>query len=166
MSDWISGAFGLAGVVIGASIAQGAAWWQKRKRHLAYWSAMSAEIDLCREDAAVYVRDRVIAPLYRLSTTAYENGFPALVGDGAVSGDEAKAVLGFYALVQQINRGLEQVNDALVDGKKTDKAIAESLRLDEKCARLLAGPYQAVRAVISARLRRLAMRRSQQKPSA
>ena len=153
---YIGAGAALVGATLGFAGPQLVAWSQKRKRHRAYWSAMSAEVDLCREDAEVYVRDMVIAPLYRLSTIAYANGFPGLLGDGAVSGDEAKAVLSFYSLVDQINRGLEQANDALVDGKKTDKAIAESLRLDEKCKRLVAegGPYDAVRAVIDAHIKR------------
>jgi hypothetical protein len=134
MSNWISGAFGLAGVVIDATITQGAAWWQKRKRHLAYWSAMSAEIDLCRDYAETYPKAMVIAPLYRLPTTAYENGFPALLGDGAVSHNDAKAVLGFYGEVEHINRGLEQANDAIADGVKTDHSVKESMRLRPKSA--------------------------------
>ncbi len=52
------GVFGLLGVIVGVVSTQGVAWWQRRKRHRAYWSAMSAEIDLCRDDAQAYLKDR------------------------------------------------------------------------------------------------------------
>ncbi len=112
-AEHVAGAFGLGGVIRGAIIASGVEWLQKRKRHVAYWSAMSAEIDLCREQAQGYLDDNVIAPLNRLPTIAYTNALPGLLGDGAVSGGEAKAVVSFYNLVEQINRGIEQANDAL-----------------------------------------------------
>jgi len=148
---YVSAGAALVGAALGFAGPQLVAWWQKRKRHRAYWSAMSAEIDLCREHAEAYLKDRVVAPLYRLSTIAYANGFPSLLGDGAVTGDETKTVLAFYGLVDQINRGLKQANDALVDMKMTNKAVAENLRLDEKCKHMIAegGPYDAVRAVIT-----------------
>ena len=142
---------GLAGVALGAWIGYWKELRQQKKRHLSYWSAMSAEVDLCRDDANQYLKDAVIAPLYRLPTVAYQEGFPALLGDGAVSHDEAKAVLAFYGLVEQINRGLEQANDALEGGTKTDQSVKESMRLDEKCKHLSAedGPYATVREVIA-----------------
>lgn len=149
--SYASGAFGLLGVIVGATITQGTAWWQKRKRHFAYWSAMSAEVDLCRDQAQGYIADQVIAPLGRLSIVAYENGFPTLLADGAVTHDEAKAVLNFYGLVEQINRGLEQANEAIAGGTKTDRSIYESMRLDVKCKHMLEanGPYAVVRGVIA-----------------
>jgi hypothetical protein len=150
-TPYISGAFALAGVIVGAATTQLAAWWERKKRHLSYWSAMAAETELCRDHAAIYVADWVIAPLYRFPTTAYENGFPALLGEGAVTGAEAKAALTFYGIVEQINRGIEQANDALVDGQKTDHSVKESNRVDLKCKGLVkaGGPYDAVRAVVA-----------------
>jgi len=76
---------------------------------------------------------------------AYENGFPALLGDGVVSHDDAKAVLGFYGTVGDINRGLKQVNAAMPDGVKTDHSVRLSMRLDTKCKDLVkaGGLYDA-----------------------
>lgn len=151
-AEYVAGAFGLGGVILGAIIANGVEWLQKRKRHVAYWSAMSAEIDLCCEQAGVYLNDQVIAPLNRLPIVAYTNAFPGLLGDGAVSGGEAKAVLSFYNLVEQINRGIEQAHDALTpEGKKTDRSVSESMRVDVKCKRLVekGGPYDIARAAIA-----------------
>jgi hypothetical protein len=154
MSDWISGAFGLAGVIIGATITQGAAWWQKRKRHLAYWSAISAEVDLCRDHAEEYCDAQAYAPLYRLPTTAYTQGFPALLGDGVVSHDDAKFILAFYGLVEQFNRGLEQVHEANVQDVGGGRVRDEAGRLDVKARHMIApnGLYPAVRRVIDAHL--------------
>jgi hypothetical protein len=150
MSEWISGAFGLAGVVIGATITQGTTWWQKRKRHTAYWSAMSAEVDLCRDHSEEYVNGHAFAPLYRLPTISYDEGFPALLGDGAVSHGDAKAVLAFYGLVEQFNRGLEQVHEADVRNPGDGRVRDEAHRLDVKARHIIApdGPYRAVRDVI------------------
>jgi hypothetical protein len=148
----VSGAFGLGGVIIGAAITQGVAWWQKRKRHRAYWAAMRAEIEVCRDYASGYVDDQVIAPLYRLPSSAYENGFPNLLGDGVPDRDETKAVIEFYGFVDQINRGLKQADEATKGGHKTDWSVKVSARLDVKCKHLANEAYEPARAVIDKHL--------------
>lgn len=152
MSD-LSGLYGLAGVIVGATITQGVAWLQKRKRHLSYWSAMSAEIDLCRGLADAYLNDQVSAPLYRLPTIAYEAGFPALLGDGAVAKDEATTMLRFYSQVAQLNRGLDQIHEATVRQAPLDPEVRrlrlKAEKLLDKCQQDPGGPYyRAAREVI------------------
>jgi hypothetical protein len=147
----------LAGVVVGLWFPAWREWRQKKKRHLSYWSAMSAEVDLCAGLAEAYTRDRVKAPLYRLPTIAYDNGFPALVGDGEVSEDEAPSILRFYAQVVQINRGLEYAHAAAAGPNASEEWLdREVSRLMKKAKDLFdpacadpGGPYhQGVRAAI------------------
>lgn len=160
MSDWItaviSSASGLAGVTLGAWLGYWKERSQQKKRHLSYWSALSAEVDLCDGLARAYVRDPVDAPLYRLPTIAYDKGFPALLGDGAVSQDESRSILRFYAQVVQINRGLEYAHAAAGPDAVAGVLAREVGRLRKKATDLSdpnctdpGGPYYArVRAAI------------------
>ena len=147
MSD-LSGLYGLAGVIVGATITQGVAWLQKRKRHLSYWSAMSAEVNLCKGLAEAYVRDDKKAPSYRLPTVGYDVGYPALLGDGAVDDEEAMVILRFYLQVAQINRGLEYAHAArdatgpkeVLDGEASRLLIKARALFDPAC-KDPGGPY-------------------------
>jgi hypothetical protein len=151
MSQWpsiVPALIGLLGVALGLTFASLREWWQRKKRHLSYWSAMSAEVDLCAGLGRAYTRDGVKGPLYRLPTIAYDNGFPALLGDGAVSEEEARAILRFYSQVTQINRGLEYAQKALDPGAPPDALDREANRLMLKTASLIdpevadpGGPY-------------------------
>lgn len=85
-------------------------WWWRSRRRKAYWCALNAEIELCREMAQVFLAGRVMAPLYRLPTLSYLHSFPALLADGALSNLEAGAVTRFYSEVETLNRGLDQAH--------------------------------------------------------
>ena len=162
-----SGWFGLGGVIIGAVITQGIAWFQRRKRHRAYWSAMSAEIDLCNGLSKAYVRDEVQAPLYRLPTIAYDKGFEALLADGVVSEEEASGILRFYSQVVQINRGLDYAHAATEPGAAAGALSEQASRLKLKATNLSdpeskdpGGPYYlTVRRLIDRHVKR-AMRKA------
>lgn len=148
---------GLIGVCLGAWLVSWKESRQRKKRHLSYWSAMSAEVDLCAGLARAYCRDHVKAPLYRLPTIAYDNGFPALLGDGAVSEEEARSMLRYYAQVVQINRGLEYAHAASQPGFPKEVLDQEVGRLIKKASDLTdpqcddpGGPYyDRVRAAIN-----------------
>ena len=109
---------GLLGVVLG--------WWlgylkesrNQVRRRLSYWSAMSAEVEECKGLAEAYLRREAKAPLYRLPTTAYDHAWPGLLGDGAASGEEARAILRFYGQVIQINRGLDYAASLRIDSQR------------------------------------------------
>jgi hypothetical protein len=58
----------LLGVLLGFILAEGKEWLARRRRRGAHWGALSVETEFCRVLAEAYVRDRVIAPLYRLPT--------------------------------------------------------------------------------------------------
>ena len=155
----LAGAFGLMGVVLGAFLMELREFFTRRERHLSYWSALSAEVDLCHGFAKAYCDDPVQSPLYRLPTIAYDNGFPALLGDGAVSEKEAHCILRFYGQAMQINRGLEYAHAA----KEGDPTVLaqEANRLKLKAKNLIdpncidpGGPYySAVRDAINKHVR-------------
>lgn len=172
MNPWIGGVFGLLGVALGASISQFATWFQQIARHVGYWSAMSAEVDLCHGMAEAYERDNVAAPLYRLPVLAYEGGFPALLSDGAVKHDDAMAILRFYSQVSQINRGLDQAQELRGSDSASEAALStEQRRLRLKASALCSqsavdpgGPYyEAVRKCIDTNLAGCAKRREDAK---
>ena len=144
----ISSVSGLTGVGLGAWLGYWRESRQKEKRHLSYWSAMSAEVELCSGHAQAYVCDNVMAPLYRLPTIAYDEGFPALLGDGAVSEEETRSILRFYGQVVQINRGLEFAHAATSPDASTEVLAREASRLLKKASDLTdsnctdsGGPY-------------------------
>ena len=139
---------GLAGVAMGAAITHLRERGRQNRRHLSYWSALSAEIELCRGLADAYTRDLVPAPLYRLSTMAYDDAFPELLADGAVSEEESMAILRFYGQVVQINRGFEYAHEAAQPGASQETLIREVGRLLLKASNLIdpacadsGGPY-------------------------
>ena len=106
----------IAGTLIGALIGffstQIAEWLKRRRHHKAYWGAIRAEMEICEEHGKAYLQDSVEAPSYRLPKIAFEKGFPVLLEDGGVSPEAAKAVLRYYAQVDQMNRVLEQAHKA------------------------------------------------------
>src|SRR5689334_23492249 len=61
----LSGLMGLLGVALGACLTGLREAWSRKKRHLSYWSAMHAEVDVCREFGEFYLKDEKTAPLYR-----------------------------------------------------------------------------------------------------
>ena len=90
------------------------------------------------------------------SPIAYDHGFPALLGDGAVSEEEARSILRFYSQATQINRGLEYAHAATGAGVPPEVLARESDRLKLKARNLIdpecsdpGGPYyKRVRAAI------------------
>ena len=115
--------------------------------------ALRAEIEFCRRLAETYVRDRVIALLYRLPTTAYSQSFPVLLSDAAVAETEVQSLMQFFSEVETLNRGLDLAQTARESGD--EQALqAEFERNLLKATRLMppaAGAenyYQPARAVV------------------
>jgi hypothetical protein len=156
LTSVIPAIIGLLGVALGAGLGELREVCQRKKRHLSYWSAMSAEVDLCRGLAEAYCRDPVKAPLYRLPTVAYENGCPALLADGAVSEEEARSILRFYGQVEQINRGLEYAHAArdrspqeVLDQEASRLKLKANNLIDPNCDDPGGAYYDRVRAAIN-----------------
>ena len=107
----------VVGVLLGVIVSELKEWWWRTRRRKAHWRALSAEVEICREMAEIFLRDGVGAPLYRLPTLSYLNSFPALLESGATTERDTRAVTQFYNQVESLNRGLDQANDARSDAQ-------------------------------------------------
>ena len=76
--------------------------------HLA---ALEVEVYRCGELAATYFEQGINAPLYRLPTSHYESSMLILKNAGIVTKDDAQALQHFYSQADQVNRGLDNVDD-------------------------------------------------------
>jgi len=95
-------------------------WWSRKQRLKMHWRALRAEIALCAELAETFLKDNVMAPLYRLPTKAFSASFPALLADAALNEVEVKQLSKFYELVEQLNRGLDYAAEYV----KNDNSVA------------------------------------------
>jgi hypothetical protein len=77
-------------------------------RRQAHWAALSAEIDYCRDQAEVYLKDKKAAPSYRLPIFTYANSLPPLLASGALDETDTRNLLSFFNEVEAFNRGLDQ----------------------------------------------------------
>ena len=102
----------LIGVTTGFALAVGKEKLDRRKRLRAHWAALRAEVHYCEHVAEIYLKDSVIAPLYRLPQVAYENSFPALLADGRLTEAEVRAAIEFFVEVASLNRGLDLAQGA------------------------------------------------------
>jgi len=128
----------IALVVLGFGLALVPIYVARRRRLKAHWAALSAEADICQRLARTYLADGVAASLYRLPEAAFSVSFPALLADGAVSKDEITELAWFWGRVQDINRGLENANNA-INSDQRDRLTSEVDRLKVKCRELLEG---------------------------
>jgi hypothetical protein len=149
----------LLGVLLGFILAEGKDWWTRRRRRKSHWGALRAELEFCRHLSETYVRDRVIAPLYRLPTTAYSQSFPALLGDAAVAEREAQSLIQFFSEAEALNRGLDLAQSARERGDQ--EALEAEFKRNLLKAGMLIPPsaggnsenyYRRARAVLDAHL--------------
>jgi hypothetical protein len=99
-----------------------------------HFDALGMEIHRCADLAAIYLEQGIRAPLYRLPTSAYEQSMPVLKNTGIVSGGDAQSIQQFYLQAEQVNRGLDNVDD-FVRGKVNENMQAH-ITLDDELARL------------------------------
>jgi hypothetical protein len=126
--------FSLIGVVVGFLLGQGASYLERRRARKRYRDALYAEIALCERDARTYTNAAVIAPLYRLPTFVFPVSFPVLLG--CLRAGDVEDLLSFELLVQEINRGLDNVHRAL-EANDQSRALDERTRLQMKCDKLV-----------------------------
>ena len=98
----------LIGVILGFALSEGSRLLGGWRRNKTNFKAIKSEVDYCSELAEVYLGDRIMAPLYRLPTNAYEASLPQLLSSSVINEDELKAVQKFYMEVESFNRGLDQ----------------------------------------------------------
>ena len=108
-----------------------------------HFDSLGMEIHRCAELAAIYLEQNVQAPLYRLPASAYQMAMPVLKNAGIVSGGDAQTIQQFYLQVEQVNRGLDNVDD-FVRGRVDENQGAvitlnnELERLRAKCEEMRA----------------------------
>jgi hypothetical protein len=125
-------------VLLGFILAWAPQWFDRRRRIVAHWAALRAEALLCAEAARNFLADGVLAPLYRLPTIAFEKSFPLLLVEGELSEPDILSVTRFFALAQDINRGLDNATK-LAQAGETEKLQAEYQRLVLKATTLVEG---------------------------
>lgn len=140
---------GAIGVVLGFILSALRDWWQRKRRHAAFWAALSAESEYCGQLAEKYLDDEIRAPLYRLPTTAHSSALPVLLADAALVKSEVTALIEFVAEVEAFNRGLDRSADA----PNETAQLAEFERNKIKARRLTSAgsTFQAVRQIHVAR---------------
>lgn len=116
-------------VVVGFVLAWVPQWFDRRRRIVAHWGALRAEALLCTECANALLTDRVMAPLYRFPTTAFEKAFPVLLVEGEVTEEQVLVLNRFFSQAHDINRGLENSTRLAQAG--------DDANLRQECDRLL-----------------------------
>lgn len=71
-------------------------------------AALEAEIIYNARLAATYIDEGIVAPLYRFTRTVYDTVYATLVSE-ILTGEDIEALTGFYSLVDQMNRGLDDI---------------------------------------------------------
>lgn len=106
-------------------------WFTRQRRLKTHWSALRAEVVVCSERAITIFAGEplVMAPLYRLPLLIYQTSFPILLGDGAVSEAEVRALGLFFAQIQDINRGLDNAAEV----HKSDKPAKLEMEFSRNC---------------------------------
>jgi len=97
-------------------------WWFRKDRISAHKAAIRSEINICKEKAETLLNAGIPSPLYRLPLSAYQNAFPALLGDGVFNEDQASAITRYFGKAEEINRGLD-----IADETRRAQAIPEEL---------------------------------------
>lgn len=112
-------------------------WADSRREDRAFKShfdALGMEIRRCGKLAATYLDDNVESPLYRLPCDAYRLSLPVLYGVGLVTGDQADKFQEFYLQAEQVNRGLDNVDDFLRG--KTPENEGQAITFEDERDRL------------------------------
>lgn len=112
-------AFTIFGVLLGLI----PPWYARKRRLKTHWCALRAEISQCKEKAETLLKDNIQSPLYRLPLTAYQASYPVLLVDGAVGEDEVLVLGRFYALIEDINRGLDNAAAMYMSGNLVENKL-------------------------------------------
>ncbi len=125
-------------VLLGFTLAWLPQWFDRRRKIVAHWAALRAEAMLCVERAHTLLSDKVMAPLYRLPTTAYEKAFPILLIEGEMTEEQLLALSRFFSQAQDINRGLDHAT-AMAHADDSEKLKREYSRLLVKATEIVGG---------------------------
>jgi len=123
----------LIGVVSGFFLDELKAQLSMRKKHRAYWAALSAEINSASKFAQVYMFYMITSPQYRLPDRSFTSYFTQLLADGAVTERERIALTAFFTEVDIFNRSLGSVAEAK-DEQTRQKEYRRNLLRAERLA--------------------------------
>ena len=123
-------------VILGFLLGLVPSWWSRKSRVAVHWSALRAESRICSDKASTYIRDGIMAPLYRLPMKAYETSLPVLLADAALPEAEFTDLLRFYGQVEDFNRGLDNAAQMAI-AKDLEQLRTEYERNKLKAAQLI-----------------------------
>jgi hypothetical protein len=113
---WISAAKLLIPAALGFAFGRVGQRSDRLARIRACQTALAAEVNLCEEQARIYLRDGIPAPVYRLSTAAFAASLHSILVDGGITKlKSVEDLLSFATFIQDINRGLDHAQKARED---------------------------------------------------
>jgi hypothetical protein len=133
----------LVGVVVGFLLAVAYEWNRRRRLRKAHWGMLGVEVSLCKKRAEDYIKRTVSAPLYRLPTVAFKVSLPVLVAEADLSEEELWSLEEFFDWCEDINRGLDNADEAR-KANESEWLQIEERRIDSKCKKLLSEYLETV----------------------
>jgi hypothetical protein len=91
----------------------------------------------CKDKATTLLKETIASPLYRLPLTAYQASYPILLADGAVEEDEVLVLGRFFALVEDINRGLDNAAAIYMSGNLMENKLQNEFNRNQMKAKKL-----------------------------
>ena len=106
-----------------------------REKIKAVKGVLLQEIEVCADMAKTFTAPdpkygvRVMAPLYRLPTSAFSTGLKEIMG--SISEADAQALIRFYAQVETLNRGLDLADLVTLQAPGTARGVTPA-EIDER----------------------------------
>ncbi|HCE1970497.1 TPA: hypothetical protein ACF4E7_004602 [Vibrio parahaemolyticus] len=133
-------------VILGFVLAFIPKWLDRKRKIKAHWLAITSEVSRIEAKTEMLLSAGIDSPLYRLPVKCYETSFSMLLTEGVVTQTEVHALEDFYDLVQDINRGLDQVAAACASDDEPG-IDAESNRNFGKAKELIRGEKALIKKV-------------------
>ena len=134
------------GALWGFGVAEARDLIHRRRQRRGNFEALGVELQMCGDLASGYLRDKVMAPAYRMPLMAYEHSLPALLVDGVLSVAETNALLRFYVNAMAFNFSVDQVQAVLMmkeDSRPPMRLEHETNRVRLKAGKLCRGSQPA-----------------------
>ncbi len=145
------------GVALGFFLAFVPPWYDRKRRLKGHFYALRAELDLCKEKATIFLKDKIGSPLYRMPLCVYEVAVPILLAENALTEAETMSVARFYSQTEDINRGLDNAA-AMLAQRDEDGLNCEVGRLILKAKTMVESVegkeplYKAAKAVVDLKI--------------
>ena len=118
---------------------------------------LRAELDLVKEKAKIFLRDKIGSPLYRMPLRVYEVAVPILLTENALSEEEVTSLARFYSQAEDINRGLDNAAAMLAqrDEGGLTREVGRLIKKAKKMVESVEGKeplYKAAKAVVDLKI--------------